>query len=66
MNLTRRSFTGLALSVAAGCAGALLSGCEGAAGGGTLRAGVRSDVTGFGYLNERTGNYNGLEIFLVG
>ncbi len=66
MNLTRRSFTGLALSVAAGCAGALLSGCEGAAGRGTLRAGVRSDVTGFGYLNERTGNYYGLEIDLVG
>ncbi|HIZ46401.1 MAG TPA: transporter substrate-binding domain-containing protein [Candidatus Olsenella pullistercoris] len=65
MNLTRRSFTGLALSVAAGCAGALLSGCEGATGGGTLRAGVRSDVTGFGYLNERTGNYYGLEIDLV-
>ena len=33
--------------------------------GGTLRAGVRADIVGFGYLNEDTGNYYGLEIDLV-
>lgn len=32
---------------------------------GVLRAGVRADVVGFGYLNEGTGNYYGLEIDLV-
>lgn len=32
---------------------------------GTLRAGVRADVMGFGYLNEKTGKYYGLEIDLV-
>lgn len=30
--------------------------------GETLRVGVRSDVVGFGYLNEDTGKYYGLEI----
>lgn len=30
--------------------------------GGTLRVGVRSDVVGFGYLNEATNKYYGLEI----
>lgn len=45
-----------------------LSGCTGnadkanASGSGTLRVGVRSDVMNFGYLNEDTGNYYGLEI----
>ncbi len=29
---------------------------------GTLKVGVRSDVVNFGYLNEKTGNYSGLEI----
>ncbi len=28
----------------------------------TLRVGVRANVTGFGYLNENTGRYSGLEI----
>lgn len=50
--------------------GMLASGCDGAPvaiGGskGTLRAGVRADVVGFGYLNEGTGNYYGMEIDLV-
>ena len=70
MYLTRRTFGRLALTLAAASAGALATGCEGgAAGGGSgkgvLRAGVRADVVNFGYLNERTGNYYGLEIDLV-
>ena len=32
---------------------------------GTLRVGVRSDVVGFGYLNEDTGKHYGLEIDLA-
>ena len=51
------------------CALAGLAGCSGggdakgtASGGDTLRVGVRSDVVGFGYLNEDTGKYYGLEI----
>ena len=43
----------------AGCAG---DGGKGTAANGTLRVGVRSDVVGFGYLNEDTGKYYGLEI----
>ena len=45
-----------------------LSGCTGntdkanASGSSTLRVGVRSDVMNFGYLNEDTNNYYGLEI----
>ena len=35
---------------------------EAKSGSGTLRVGVRSDVVGFGYLNEDTGKYYGLEI----
>lgn len=70
MYLTRRTFGRLALTLAAASAGALATGCEGgAAGGGSgkgvLRAGVRADVVNFGYLNERTCNYYGLEIDLV-
>lgn len=70
MYLTRRTFGRLALTLATASAGALVTGCEGgAAGGGSgkgvLRAGVRADVVNFGYLNERTGNYYGLEIDLV-
>ena len=52
----------LALAGLAGCSG---SGAEGEASGGngkTLRVGVRSDVVGFGYLNEDTHKYYGLEI----
>ncbi len=49
------------------CALAGMVGCsggdkEGASGNGTLRVGVRSDVVGFGFQNENTGRYYGLEI----
>ncbi len=46
----------------AGCAGGAGGDKAGASGEGTLRVGVRSDVVGFGYLNENTGKYYGLEI----
>lgn len=71
MNLTRRTFGRLALALAAAPACLLSAGCDdapvelGVSAGKTLRAGVRSDVMNFGYLNERTGNYYGLEIDLV-
>ena len=71
LNLTRRTFGRLALALAATPACLLSAGCDdapvdlGAAAGKTLRAGVRADVMNFGYLNERTGNYYGLEIDLV-
>ena len=51
------------IAAAVGLAG--LSGCAAADSqqeGGTLRVGVRSDIVNFGYLNERTGKYYGLEI----
>lgn len=49
-----------ALAGLAGCSG---SADEGKASNGeTLRVGVRSDVVGFGYLNDDTGKYYGLEI----
>lgn len=51
------------------CALAGLAGCASAnddkgtaSNGETLRVGVRSDVVGFGYLNDDTGKYYGLEI----
>ncbi|WP_278852899.1 transporter substrate-binding domain-containing protein [Gordonibacter pamelaeae] len=56
----------VALALACGLAG--LAGCSGEnakgapASGEALRVGVRSDVVGFGYLNEGTGKYYGLEI----
>ncbi len=50
-------FVSLAASLA-GCASS--SGSSG--GGKTLNVGVRSAIPGFGYLNETTGNYYGLEI----
>lgn len=77
VNYTRREFGKLACSCAALPLTTLLGGCTGgtAAGSGSaaaaapssgaLRAGVRADVMGFGYLNEHTGNYYGLEIDLV-
>lgn len=50
-----------ALAGLAGCASA--SDDKGTASNGeTLRVGVRSDVVGFGYLNDGTGKYYGLEI----
>lgn len=72
--LTRRGFSTLVL---ASLGGALLgaAGCtdaSSAAGSSlttgtaadkdTLRVGVRDDIVGFGYLNENTGKYYGLEI----
>lgn len=46
------------------CAGALVACSQGTqnSGSGTLKVGVRADVQGFGYLNEQTGKYYGLEI----
>ena len=76
-DITRRGFLGLALSGAAVAAGALAgctpnaaqTGSAGSAGkaapaasSDTLRVGVRANIVGFGYLNERTGKYYGLEI----
>ena len=67
LNLTRRSFGALVLGALP--ASMLLAGCDNPVADmgskGTLRAGVRADVVGFGYLNEGTGNYYGLEIDLV-
>ena len=68
LNLTRRSFGALMLGALP--ASLLMAGCSDDAvsaitGSGTLRAGVRADVAGFGYLNEGTGNYYGMEIDLV-
>ena len=51
----------LLVAVALACALAGLAGCSPASGK-ALRVGVRSDVVGFGYLNEGTGKYYGLEI----
>ncbi len=77
-DITRRGFLGLALSGAAVAAGALAgctpnasqAGGSGsaattsasAASSDSLRVGVRADIVGFGYLNERTGKYYGLEV----
>lgn len=44
---------------------ALAAGCGSGAGKGTLRVGVRDDIMNFGYLNEDTGKYYGLEIDLA-
>lgn len=66
---TALAFVALALS----CLLAGLVGCSGgdaqasgagdaSSGSGTLRVGVRADTVGFGYLNEQTGKYYGLEI----
>ena len=63
----RRGVAFLLVALALACALAGLAGCagdggKGTAASGTLRVGVRSDVVGFGYLNEDTGKYYGLEI----
>ena len=43
------------------------AGCgKSANGSGTLKVGVRSDIINFGYLNEDTGRYYGLEIDIAG
>lgn len=57
-------------TAAAGCILAalgilLLSGCSEEKKEGTLTVGVRADVMNFGYLNEKTGKYYGLEIDLA-
>ena len=77
MNVTRRSFATLALAAGLAPIESALSGCTGgtrnesgstgtvATPAGALRAGVRADVMSFGYLNEETGKYYGLEIDIV-
>lgn len=75
--LSRRGFVSLAAMLAAapvclaGCTPAATGststtgsavGAVVAADPNTLRVGVRADVVGFGYLNENTGKYYGLEI----
>lgn len=69
MSIPRRRARGILALVAVllACSLAGLAGCsagEQKASGseGTLRVGVRSDVVGFGYLNEDTDKYYGLEI----
>ena len=58
----------LALVAAAllACTALALAACSSGESGqpenGTLRVGVRADIVGFGYLNEDTGKYYGLEI----
>ncbi len=49
------------LACLAGCSGEGDS-SEAGSGEGTLRVGVRADVVNFGYLNEQTGKYYGLEV----
>ena len=53
-----------ALSLVIGLSG-VLSGCGSSSGSGTLTVGVREDIMNFGYLNETTGKYYGLEIDLA-
>ncbi|MCH5267653.1 MAG: transporter substrate-binding domain-containing protein [Lachnospiraceae bacterium] len=43
----------------------MLCGCDGNTGQEALRVGVRSDVINFGYFNESTGKYYGMEIDLA-
>lgn len=70
--ISRRRFGAVALGSLA-CALAGVAGCTGGGAtagsapagtsfSGALRIGVRSDIVGFGYLNEHTGKYYGLEI----
>lgn len=66
MDVKRKRIAGVfALCMAVALAALVaLSGCasSGSVGSGTLKVGVRSDIVGFGYYNEETGNYYGLEI----
>ncbi len=58
----------LLIAVLSACALVGLSGCQSASsptGSGTLRVGVRADIVNFGYLNEQTGKYYGMEIDLA-
>lgn len=62
----KKRLMGIALLAVLAVAGACcLAGCGQSAassGTGTLTVGVRSDIVNFGYLNEQTGKYYGLEI----
>ena len=62
----RRFAARLAALLAAALLATTLAGCAGGggteAGEGTLRVGGRSDIVGFGFYNEGTGKYYGLEI----
>lgn len=66
MDVKRKRLTGVIAFVVAFvlAASVLLTGCSASSGvgQGTLKVGVRSDIVGFGYYNEETGNYYGLEI----
>lgn len=55
----KRKIAGVIL---AGTLGILAAGCSQASGSGTLTVGVRDDIINFGYLNEKTEKYYGLEI----
>lgn len=55
----------IALSAALAIGILCLGGCGKEAKSGTLTVGVRDDVMNFGYLNETTGKYYGLEIDLA-
>ncbi|HJA12284.1 MAG TPA: transporter substrate-binding domain-containing protein [Candidatus Mediterraneibacter merdipullorum] len=57
--MRKRAALTAALALAAGL---LAGGCGGEKSSGTLRVGVRDDIMNFGYLNETTGKYYGLEI----
>ncbi len=58
LRLAASSFAAASLPALAGCA----NGSAASGGSGTLKVGVRDDISGFGYFNERTHAYSGLEI----
>ena len=60
----KRAFVAIVAFALMACACVSVAGCDGAANGGsgTLKVGVRSDIVNFGFLNEQTGKYYGLEI----
>lgn len=60
----RRAVAAVVTAALAALTALAIAGCSGSSGSGsgTLKVGVRADVMGFGYLNEQTGNYYGLEI----
>ncbi|MGI6069679.1 MAG: transporter substrate-binding domain-containing protein [Blautia sp.] len=58
--------TGISMAILLALTGLCISGCGSASkGSGTLKVGVRDDIMNFGYLNETTGKYYGLEIDLA-